>query len=206
MKQRTSVWVLALATVGISCGLEAAPDSPEEPGAAVIAQPLIGPDDNLEDFPYWIWPYIRPASIYFKYLNGELRAAAAQKAMRAAVEDCACALGSRNATPDAVLAAVDMVFSAQLTAARLARHANQTDTKTELQVSVAFDDEWRCGTGPFPKWPIPPRGGDLVKLQGEALLKSIQAHVKLDRAASAALAERVGQNVATIAQQLEQAR
>ena len=203
MKRQTCALILAATTtLGISCGFDAGPSGAEQPGVGVIAQPQIGPDDNLEDFPYWVWPYIRPASIYFKYLNGEIKVEVAQKAMRAAVEDCACALGSRNATPEAVLAAVDMVFSAQLTAARLAPHAAKGDFQSDSDGSFAFDDEWRCGTGPFPKWPIPPRGDDLVKLQGEELFKAIQAHVKLDRSATAALVKRIDLNVAEIGEQL----
>jgi hypothetical protein len=205
MQQQTCALILAATmTLGISCGFDAGQNGAEEPDVAVIAQPQIGPDDNLEDFPYWVWPYIRPASIYFKYLNGEIEVEVAQKAMRAAVEDCACALGSRKATPEAVLAAVDMVFGAQLTAARLAPHSFKTVAQPQSNAGfAAFDDDWRCGTGPFPKWPVPPRGNDLVKLQGQELIKSIQANVKLDRAATAALVERVDLNVAEIGQQFE---
>lgn len=204
MKRQTWALVLTATTLGIACGYDAADYALEDTSVVASAQPLIGPDDNLEDFPYWIWPYIRPAKIYFKYLNGEIKAEVAQKAMRAAVEDCACALGSRNASPEEVFAAVDMVFSTQLTAARLAPHA--VKGAQSIQARAAYDDEWRCGNGLFPKWPRPRAIDELVKLQGGELINSLRAHVKLDRAAAAALEQRVGQHVEEINQQFSLAQ
>lgn len=203
MKLRTWSLVLAATTLGISCGYDADEYAPEGTNVVAAAQPLIGPDDDLDDFPFWIWPYIRPAKVYFKYLDGQIKAEVAQKAMLAAVEDCACALGSRNASAAEVLAAVDMVFSTQLTAARLAPHA--VKGAESFQASVAFDDEWRCGNGLFPKWPRPRVVDDLLELQGGELIKSIRAHVKLDRASAAALEQRVGQHVAEISEQIGRA-
>ena len=200
MKLRTWSVMLAATTLGFSCGYDAGEYSADDTGVVALAQPLIGPDDNLDDFPFWLWPYIRPAKIYFEYLDGQIKPEVAQKAMRAAVEDCACALGSRKASPGEVLAAVDMVFNTQLTAARLAPHA--VKGAVSFQASVAFDDEWRCGTGLFPKWPRPRAIDELVKLQGGELVSAIRAHVKLDRASAAALEERVDQHVAEITQQL----
>ena len=203
MKLRTWPALLVATTLGFSCGYDAEDYSADDTNVVAAAQPLIGPDDNLDDFPFWIWPYIRPAKIYFKYLDGQLKAEVAQKAMLAAVEDCACALGSRNASPAEVFAAVDMVFSTQLTAARLAPHA--VKGAESFQASVAFDDEWRCGNGLFPKWPRPRAIDELVKLQGGELINAIRAHVKLDRASTAALEKRVGQHVAEITEQLGRA-
>ena len=203
MKRQTWSLVLLATTLGISCGYDAGEYTIEDKRVVASAQPLVGPEDNLEDFPYWIWPYIRPAKIYFKYLDGEIKAEVAQRAMRAAVEDCACALGSRNASPEEVLAAVDMVFSTQLTAARLAPHA--VKGAESFQASVAYDDEWRCGNGLFPKWPRPRAIDGLLELQGAELINAIRANVKLDRASTAALTERVDQHVSEINQQLGRA-
>ncbi|HTU60907.1 MAG TPA: hypothetical protein VMF89_20785 [Polyangiales bacterium] len=203
MKLRTWSWVLAAATFGCACSYDAGDYSADDTNVVAAAQPLIGPDDNLDDFPFWIWPYIRPAKIYFKYLDGQIKAEVAQKAMLAAVEDCACALGSRKASPAEVLAAVDMVFSTQLTAARLAPHA--VKGAESFQASAAFDDEWRCGNGLFPKWPRPRAIDELLKLQGGELINAIKAHVKLDRASTAALEKRVDQHVAEITEQVGRA-
>ena len=102
----------------LACGYEVEPHaSAAVDGEAVATQALIPADGNINDFPPWLRPYIRPTSIFSQFLHGNLEFKTARQALDAAVEECACAIGASAAKPDAVLSQVDTLFDLQYTAA-----------------------------------------------------------------------------------------
>lgn len=146
-----------------------------EVGAAESA--LIAPDGDLHDFPPWIWPYIRTATIFTRVLEGKLVLKEAQVALSEAVEDCGCALAASKADLPTVLAALDTGFGAQYSAARLAQLGSVHSPGIAADGDVPLCPDW----WPFPKWP-PVRSDvlGLLELQGKLFERTLTKELQLD--------------------------
>jgi hypothetical protein len=156
---------LWLVTTWLGCATEVVGDQLEVAGEGAA---LIGPDGDLDDFPPWVWPYIRPASIFTRALSGVISIKEAHSAMKAAAEDCGCAVAASKPKLETVLAAVGATFDTQYAAAKLAIAGGGSEAKF-------YEGDGYCGNGipPFPG----PRPRDLFELLvverqllGEAIL------------------------------------
>lgn len=138
---------------------------------------MIGPDQDLKDFPPWIWPYIRVAQLaeVSKVVEGarpstSIDARVPATAMNAHVMAIISALTMRK-----VAAGLDGDVGKQFTAS-----ANRA-------LSVALDD---CGSTGKKPWPQPPK--NIMLMQIAAHLAVAAAELESDRVLHDGLQEAVG--------------
>jgi len=143
-----------------------------------ISPALIGPDQDLSDFPPWIWPIIRPVAVFSSVITEKDIAfeLAAKNMEEAVMQQCKCMTAGKYSFNE-MLAMVDAQFDMQLTTLNFAK------TKVAgfgMGSMVAFDDDDWCGTPPQPR-PWPPYLLELVKLQTKIFSTELPAIFKLNR-------------------------
>ena len=142
------------------------------------AHALIGPDQDLSDFPPWIWPIILPVSAFANAVT-DLDVSfdqAAKNVQEAVFMQCKC-FTAGDYTFKELLTMVDAQFTMQLATLNFAR------TKTiglGMGDMVMYDDDDWCGTPPKPR-PWPPYLLDLVKVQIEVFKAELPSLFKLNR-------------------------
>jgi len=116
---------------------------------------MIGQDQNLSDFPPWLWPYINVANLVRPELSkGQVASTAV------------------SATPAfATISRVSAMIAAA-TVKRIASGIKDERLRTELSNASAAmlsddPDDW-CPTGKKWPWPRPPRKIELYELAGHA--------------------------------------
>jgi hypothetical protein len=113
---------------------------------------MIGPDQDLHDFPPWIWPYINVARLAEFKAAGRVAAVSTAVAPRAAV--------------DAHVHAIFAAAALKATAAQIGDKAigSALSGAASKALSVAIDD---CGNEPPRKpWPHPPRHIQMFEVAG----------------------------------------
>lgn len=149
---------------------------------------LIGPDQDLSDFPPWIWPVIQPADVLAQVARGQLsfdRAAGVLKQLVTKV--CACQGQTKQGVAQ-LLAVMDASFEAQHAALVLAKAG------VGGSGSVGYDDDDWCGTPPKP-WPWPWPVLDLVSLQAEMFSDLIAGQHRLSKTQAVELESRLKHHV-----------
>ncbi|MBT8339181.1 MAG: hypothetical protein HKP58_08090 [Desulfatitalea sp.] len=140
------------------------------------AQP--GPDQDMSDFPPWIWPYIRPVEIFtIAVTDVEMTFDQAAKGLQEAVLlQCKCFTAGDYSFKE-LIAMVDAQFKMQL----VTLHFAQTKVAGfGMGRMIAYDDDDWCGTPPKP-WPWPHYLLDLVTLQADIFRKQLPNLFKLTR-------------------------
>ena len=112
------------------------------------AQALIGPDQDLSDFPPWIWPVIRPVGIFTKVMtNMDVTfKQAAQEMKETAFFQCKCFAAGDYSFKE-ILTMVDAQFTMELAAVNFARTKSVGLGMGDMAM---FDDDDWCGTPPKP--------------------------------------------------------
>ena len=144
-----------------------------------VGYSMIGPDQNLDDFPPWIWPIIHPASIFSKVVTGEgveYKEAANELRESALVQVKHLTAGDYSFKE--MLTMMDAQFEMQLATLRFAQTKALGLAMGKL---VALDDDDWCGTPPRRPWPWPwPEFLlDLVKVQMDVLKAEMSAQYNL---------------------------
>ena len=175
---RGTILGLGLATMLFGCATAVGGETAEVEGEGAA---LIGPDGDLNDFPPWAWPYIRPAAIFTHALSGAISIKEARVAMETAAKDCGCALAASRPKVQTVLAAVGATFDTQYAAARLAIAGGGSEAKF-------YEGDGYCGNG-IPPFPGPrPRGlFDLLQWERELMGDAILGSADLDERGAAAV-------------------
>jgi hypothetical protein len=138
----------------------------------------VGPDQDLSDFPPWIWPIIRTVSVLSKAISAtevEFDQLSAQM-KEAVLHQCEC-LNAGDHDFKEIMAMVNAQFDVQRAVLKTAK------TKAAgfgMKSMVALDDDDWCGTPPKPRpWPWPPFLMDLVKLQADLFRTELGTNFKL---------------------------
>jgi hypothetical protein len=109
---------------------------------------MIGPDQDLSDFPVWIWPYIDVARL------SRVDVAAAKEAGTMRVPQ-----GAVRAHVTAIIAAAQVK---QITGAM--KDGGAMQEAAGIALNKAIDD---CGNGRPKPWPHPPRRYEILEVAGE---------------------------------------
>ena len=131
-----------------------------------VGYSMPGPDQSMDEFPPWIWPYICPASIVAKAVTGEgVEYKQAANALRESAVVQVKHFTAGEYSFKEMLTMMDAQFEMQLATIRFAKTKVIGLANGKL---VAFDDGDDCGTPPRRgPWPWPPELLDLVKVQIE---------------------------------------
>lgn len=135
---------------------------------------MIGPDQDLSDFPPWIWPYINVAGI--------------AKGSRA-TEEVSLGVSLPNSVvalhvTQIVTAAMFRQLALKLSDSRLQGEMEKAASGLMLQ---AIDD---CGNGRPKPWPRPPRRHQLLQIAANVAIAAVET---ADEGLSASLVDAVGQ-------------
>jgi hypothetical protein len=137
-----------------------------------------GPDQDMSDFPPWIWPIIRTVSVLSQAISNvemEFDKAAAQ-IKEAVLHQCDC-LSAGEYQFKQMLNVVNAQFDAQLATLKTAK---AKATGLGMRGMMMLDDDDWCGTPPKPR-PWPPFLMELVKLQAELFRTELIANHKLSK-------------------------
>lgn len=143
---------------------------------------MIGPDQDLNDFPRWVWPYInvgKLADVSRRFRQSSAMGQIPETALNAHVTAIISALTVRK-----VAANLSGDF------------AKQFDAAASKALSVAIDD---CGSVRPKPWPWPPKHIQLMEIAGRLAVAAAQ--LEGDKVLNAGLQEAVG----ILAGQAEQA-
>lgn len=144
-----------------------------------VGHSMIGPDQNIEDFPPWIWPYIHPVSIFAKAVTGEgIVYEQAAKEMRESVLVQCKHFTAGDYSFKELLTTMDSQFQMQLATLHFAKTKAVGLAMGKL---VALDDDDPCGNPPRRPWPWPTVLLDLVKVQMEVFKTEVLAQYQLTK-------------------------
>ncbi len=182
----TCAGILSLAAAG--CGGGAV--DLERPSAETSATAtLIAPDQDLSDFPPWIWPIIHPVDLVANVITGreiEFDKAAEVIALSAG-KLCECSTTGQHSF-ESLLEMIDASLDVQYSSMKFAKlKAAGIHGK-----GIAYwdDDDW-CGTPPKP-WPWPRRWLDLIEVQIQTVHAGMLEYYDLDRDQTRLLEEHLG--------------
>lgn len=149
-------------------------------GTAGMGHSMIGPDQSMDDFPPWMWPYICPASIYAKVVTSEdVEYTKAANDLRESAMVIVKHFTAGRYCFEEMLSMMDTQFEIQLATIRLAK---TKVTGLAMGKLTAMDDHDDCGTPPRRRpWPWPPDPDllDLVKLQIDVFKTEMSAQYNL---------------------------
>lgn len=139
---------------------------------------MIGPDQSMDDFPPWMWPYICPASIVAQAVTGEgVVYEQAILGMRESTFVQVKHFTAGDYSFKELLTMMDALFDMQLATLQFAQTKVTGLAKGKL---VAMDDRDPCGTPPRRRpWPWPTFLLDLVKVQMEVFKTEMYAQYDL---------------------------
>lgn len=138
---------------------------------------LIGPDQDLSDFPPWIWPIIHPVDIVANVItNAKLSFDEAAKMVKmSASKLCECSTNGKYGFYD-LLEMVEAGFDMQYTALKFAK----IKAGGLYNASAKYDDDDWCGTPPKP-WPWPWPWLKLIRFQAEVFVSELPQWYDLNR-------------------------
>ena len=181
MKHRTVVgtaYILTFFLLGCADGTSPLPDEMDGDGTAAAQATLLAPDQDLKDFPPWIWPIIHPADILANVITGRELSyeKAAELVKLSAYQMCECSTTGEYKFEE-LLAMVEASFDVQYTTLKFAKiKAAGLSPKGNLSAGD-WDDDW-CGTPPK-RWPWPWPWLDLVRLETEIYVEQLVSFYKL---------------------------
>jgi hypothetical protein len=162
--------------------------------ASITQQALISPDQDLSDFPPWIWPYIHPVDVFSHILNGkELKFDFAAKLLEQSAHNlCGCSTTGKYSFGE-LLELVDISFDMQYNAIRLAKLQAKAQGGSASGM-VSNDDPPKCGNGPWP-WPIPWPWLKLIHFEGDLFITEMNRWYKLDEKQQSILKEQISKQM-----------
>ena len=138
---------------------------------------MIGPDQDLSDFPVWMWPYINVARV----AKGETRAASQH--------------GALAATPAIATATRIGALIAAATVKQVAGRIKDEKLRAELSAAatetLADDGDGICPPQKKWPWPHPPRPFELAELAGFVALAAAATGDKVLSYELGAIADRL---------------
>ena len=139
---------------------------PDESSVGRAQQALISPDQDLKDFPPWIWPYIHPTDVLANILHGAKveRELALKLVTDSAEKLCECSAYGKP-TFENVIELVNISFDMQYGTLRVAQIRAATSGGRSVGM-IDGEDIPYCGNGPHP-WPSPWPWFDLIRRQAE---------------------------------------
>jgi hypothetical protein len=188
MKLAIPSTLMALALVATaSCGDSQDAAVGLSSGSATAA--LLSSEQDLEDFPPWIWPVIYPVDIFANVFAGRVQDEefASSLMKQAAAKLCDCTTDGKYSF-DQLLAIVDASLDAQVSTVRFAQLKAAGFGGGSLG---SYDDDDWCGTGPKPPfpWPFPHR---LFTLELDTIRGELSQVYHLDSKQLATLSEHLG--------------
>lgn len=137
----------------------------DESSLGSAQQSLISPDQDLKDFPPWIWPYIHPTDVLANILHGaKVERELALRLVTDSVEKlCECSAYGKPSFEN-VIELVN-IFDMQYGTLRVAQIQAAASRRRSMGM-IDGEDIPYCGNGPHP-WPSPWPWFDLIRRRAQ---------------------------------------